>query len=145
MIGLRVLVVDDNHLVAATVAEMLAGAGSIVTIATDGVAALRLADRWFYDVLVTDLEMPNMDGWALVAALRRARPWLPVVVVSGALPADPEDADLLRGRTRLLGKPFGAPQLLSAVAHVSCALAMRGASGCDLALSAPGADGDGLG
>ena len=113
----RVLLVEDEPLVRAALAEDLAAAGLAVAAAPDAEAALRLAgaaDAPPPDVLVTDVDLgPGMDGLALAAEARRRWRTVGVVVMSG----NPEN---LRGRTlgpreQCLRKPFGPPRLVAAV------------------------------
>ncbi len=84
----RLLIAEDDHLLSATLAEFLREEGHEVTLAPDGAAALAAAEGLAFDVLLTDLRMPVMDGMALIRALRAERPDLPVVIISGDVPAD---------------------------------------------------------
>ena len=68
------LIADDNHDSAATLALLLQLEGHQVIVAHDGVAALRLADLHEPDILLLDIGMPGLDGYA-VASQVRARPW----------------------------------------------------------------------
>jgi two-component system response regulator HydG len=78
----RILVVDDEP-GARTALEQLIGAdGYVVDTAEDGVAALRVASERPPDVVVTDLDMPNMGGMELLKRLREIDPHLPVIVVT---------------------------------------------------------------
>ena len=80
----RVLLVDDDGLVRATLAEQLQGAGLDVVTVGDGPAGLRaLAADMGIALLVSDLAMPGMDGVALIQAAQRARPGLPALLVTG--------------------------------------------------------------
>jgi CheY-like chemotaxis protein len=88
--GLRVLLAEDEALVALALADCLEAMGHDVTVAGDGAAALALARRppgsTPFDLLVTDLNMPRLGGEGLIRALRTERPGLPVVVVTGSAP-----------------------------------------------------------
>lgn len=80
----RVLLVDDDGLVRATLAEQLRALGLDVATACDGPAGLRaLAADMSIALLVSDLTMPGMDGMALIQAAQRARPGLPAMLVTG--------------------------------------------------------------
>jgi CheY-like chemotaxis protein len=80
-----VLVVDDSAVARAKLRRLFVGAGYNVHVAQDGVQALALLGAGQYTLMVTDLEMPNMDGIALINACTRqaetAR--MPVIAVSG--------------------------------------------------------------
>jgi CheY-like chemotaxis protein len=118
---MRVLVAEDEALVALSLGDLLEAAGHEVELAFDGAAALAAARRpgGAPDVLVTDLNMPHLSGEALIRALRAGRPGLPVVVVTGSPP--PGGAEALRrgsggdGSLVLLAKPIDHTALLEAV------------------------------
>jgi CheY-like chemotaxis protein len=86
--ALRVLVAEDEALVALSLADLFEAEGHAVTLAPDGLKALEAAWRLgdALDVLVTDLNMPGLGGEDLIRALRAERPGLPVVVVTGSPP-----------------------------------------------------------
>jgi CheY-like chemotaxis protein len=122
--ALRVLIAEDEALVAMSLNDMLEADGHEVELAFDGVAALAAARRLgsALDVLVTDLNMPHLNGEALIRSLRAERPGLPVVVVTGSPPAG--GAAELRegggghGPLVLLHKPVDYRALLKAVREV---------------------------
>lgn len=70
--GTRILLVDDTNFFREVVGNYLAAAGYEVTSAENGAQALAMLDREPFDLVVSDLEMPVMDGWALAAAVRKA-------------------------------------------------------------------------
>ncbi len=86
--GVRVLIAEDEALIALSLADLLEAEGYEVLVAPDGAAALAAARRLgdALCVLVTDLNMPRMGGEDLIRALRAERPGLPVVVVTGSAP-----------------------------------------------------------
>ena len=86
--AVRVLVAEDEALIALSLADLLEAEGYDVALAPDGMDALDAARRLgdALAVLVTDLTMPRMGGEDLIRALRAERPGLPVVVVTGSAP-----------------------------------------------------------
>src|SRR5690242_8741849 len=88
LMALRVLVAEDEALVALALADLLDAEGYAVTLAPDGLKALEAARLLGGDlaVLVTDLNMPGMMGEDLIRALRAEQSGLPVVVVTGSPP-----------------------------------------------------------
>src|SRR5919107_4614211 len=86
--GMRVLVAEDEALIALSLADLLEAEGHEVVLAPNGADALDAARRLgdALDVLVTDLNMPRLGGEDLIRALRAERPGLPVVVVTGSAP-----------------------------------------------------------
>jgi two-component system, chemotaxis family, sensor kinase CheA len=78
----RVLVVDDSPIIRDLLAELLRDVGLVVETAADGAEAIERVDRRVPDLVLTDLEMPRMDGFGLVHAIRSRGLSVPVVVVS---------------------------------------------------------------
>lgn len=118
---LRILMAEDEWLAAEVLAEGLEDAGFRVLTAPDGQAALELvAAGADFDLLLTDLRMPRMDGRELIARLRAERPDLPVVVMTGFPPPDGASA-LHDGRAplRLLTKPIEIVPLVAALRSVA--------------------------
>jgi CheY-like chemotaxis protein len=109
---LRILVVDDEPIVLGLMRRALTDAGHGVLSATNGLEALELAATAVprVDAVVTDVQMPQMEGEALAAALRQADRNLPILFVSGF---NGGPAPNLPGP--FLAKPFTPDQLVSAV------------------------------
>jgi CheY-like chemotaxis protein/anti-sigma regulatory factor (Ser/Thr protein kinase) len=102
----RVVVVDDERDLAVMLARMLQGEGHEVHVCTRGAEALELIEQEQFDVLLTDVSMPDMDGWEVARRVKAVRPELPVAVVTG-WGSQLEGIDLeARGVDFLLGKPF---------------------------------------
>ena len=118
----RILVVDDSAGMRLYMRTIIAGAGFTCVEAVDGAAAFDLILREDFDVIITDLHMPKMDGFELISALGllpqgRRRP--PIIVASARL-----DETVVQRRpelklaARLLEKPVGVGELLVAIAAV---------------------------
>ena len=118
---LRVLMAEDEWLAAEVLAEGLEAEGFIVLTAPDGQAAFDMATGGAgFDLLLTDLRMPRMDGRELISRLRADRPDLPVVVMTGFPPPDgPEVLHGGRAPIRLLTKPIGIAPLVAALRAVA--------------------------
>ncbi len=115
--GSRILVVDDNADLRAHVAGLLARAFPDVDTATDGRDALERARRRPPDLIVADVMMPVMDGFALVRALRadpRTRS-VPIILLSARAGDESAAAGLDTGADDYLVKPFSARELLARV------------------------------
>jgi two-component system, chemotaxis family, sensor kinase CheA len=84
----RVLVVDDSPVVRDLVTEILIGQGFEVVAAPDGAEALILLERGAPDLVVTDVEMPNLDGFGLLARIRERSLGLPVIMLTTRGSAD---------------------------------------------------------
>jgi len=79
----RVLVVDDDPVVAKSIDRVLTGKGYAVITASDGPEALEKLAHEKYDAVFTDIRMPGMDGFEVARRIKAAQPWLPVVIVTG--------------------------------------------------------------
>jgi CheY-like chemotaxis protein len=115
----RILVVDDEGLVRHAVVRMLQAAGHEVREAPDGGSGLRLWRDGGADLVVTDIAMPDMTGFELIAALRAEAGAVPIIAMSGHVVVSDREvarrAELL-GAVLLLAKPFSWDQLMAAVA-----------------------------
>jgi PAS domain S-box-containing protein len=113
-----ILVVDDEEFVRETLAEMLADLNhEVITVDSGRAAAEKIAEREF-DVVFTDLAMPEMDGWETARAIRALKPELPVVLVTGygATVQPPSgELDLVAG---IIGKPFDFDQVTATLVRV---------------------------
>lgn len=79
----RVLVVDDDPVVAKSIDRVLTGKGYAVITAKDGPEALWKLAHEKYDAVFTDIRMPGMSGLEVASRIKKAQPWLPVVIVTG--------------------------------------------------------------
>ena len=83
-ISRRILVAEDNKAVQDVVSRILDFMGFEVALAANGVEALSLFFENSFDLVLTDLEMPIMDGWSLTHCIKERSPNTPVVVMTGA-------------------------------------------------------------
>jgi CheY-like chemotaxis protein len=80
----KVLLVDDNTIVRDMLIDLVGSLGYRTDGAASGQEALALFDRHRYSVVLTDLVMPGMSGWDVLAALRQRDAHLPVIIVTGS-------------------------------------------------------------
>lgn len=114
----RVLVVDDDESVRTLVAKMLLTADYVVDTASDGPGALALLEEHRYDLIVTDLKMPGMDGLSLIREVRRTTPELPVIIMTAySTEASAIEAINLGRCNGYLCKPFRMPRMLALAAR----------------------------
>lgn len=112
----RILVIDDDTVVRELTAEILGHNGHTVTQAADGNAGLAAIRSQPPELVITDMEMPGMDGVEMIKILKRELPELPIIAMSGAT----QSAQYLYlasylGAERLLNKPFAIGDLLATV------------------------------
>ncbi len=110
-----VLVVDDDTSILDTVSAILSGEGYDVVSAATGQEALAAVARKQPLLILLDMRMPVMDGWAVARSLREQGITVPIVVMTAAESAK-RWADEV-GAEGYLAKPFGLDELLSTVAR----------------------------
>lgn len=112
----RILLAEDDPTIARLIQQVLEDAGHEVTIASNGFIALDRINTGRYELLLTDLEMPRMDGGQLLRELARRRAYLPTIVVS----ARPDLTEDIRGLPvdGVVPKPFSIHDLKTAVSRV---------------------------
>lgn len=113
----RILSVDDSTSIRQLVSFTLEKEGYEVVLAVDGQDALEKAKDSPVDMVITDLNMPNIDGIALIRALR-ADPsfrFTPIVMLTTESASDKKDAGKLAGATGWIVKPFRPEQLVAVV------------------------------
>ena len=118
----KVLVVDDEIHIVHVVAIKLRSNGFEVITASNGAEALELACSQKPDIVVTDLQMPVMDGIEFVKKLRDNENTknIPVIMLTGrSFTFDQENKDRLR-IAECLGKPFSPKELLKKIEDVLC-------------------------
>jgi excisionase family DNA binding protein len=112
----RVLVVDDEASIRDLLAKTLALAEYDVDLAPDGRTALERLRIIPYDLLITDLKMPGVDGLTVIREARRLKTDLPVIIITGySTEASAIDA-LNLGVSGYLTKPFRVPMVLAKAA-----------------------------
>ncbi len=98
----------------------LAGAGYEVEQANDGCQALEIAEKHKFDLVITDVNMPNMDGITLVRELRNraSYKYVPLLVLTTEATTERKQQGKAAGATGWLVKPFNPERLLATVAKV---------------------------
>ncbi len=116
----RILAVDDSAAMRQMVGITLTGAGHQVEQAVDGVQALQIADRQEFDLVITDVNMPNMDGITLVRELRARAGYrfVPLLVLTTEATVERKQQGKAAGATGWLVKPFNPDRLLATVSKV---------------------------
>lgn len=113
-----ILVIDDDAQVLNLVSEMLRLEGHAVDVAENGLLAMRKMDCQRFDLVITDLLMPEKEGLETIVDIRRGDSCMPIVAISGGGRIGPRDyLDTARcmGADATLAKPFGRQELLSTV------------------------------
>jgi len=109
--GRRILLVEDEPELRETTAELLELLGHQVCACGDATSALAALQSGTFDVMLTDISLPDLSGEVLAAQARELRPALRVIFASGQMPK------FALERAQLLMKPFGIDQLVEALAR----------------------------
>jgi CheY-like chemotaxis protein len=118
---LSVLVVDDNESIRESLVILLSHKGHRCESATNGIEALQKVKQSNFDIVLTDLQMPEMDGVALTRELHQLFPNLPVMIMTGQSDDTLLESAISAGAKAFLSKPFGVSELvmrLQTVLHV---------------------------
>lgn len=115
-----ILLVDDHEPMRKTLSDLLQHMGHEVLTAADGRQALALQSKQPADILLTDIFMPEMDGFELIQQFRRLHPAVKIIALSGGMPKNPGGPylEIARkfGAQWILAKPFSAKQLTEVIA-----------------------------
>ena len=113
----RILVIDDEALVTTALVRMLQADGYEAVSAACGVEAIERARQCDFDLAITDLLMPGMDGLETMAALKGLDPQIAVIVLTGHAAVESSVAALKQGACDYLLKPLDFGQLRTAVSR----------------------------
>ena len=118
--GKRVMTVDDSATVRQVLQMTLEGAGYEVLAAVDGADALEQLSEEPVDMLVTDLNMPNVDGIGLIQQVRRhpGNRFMPIIMLTTESQPEKKVAGKSAGASGWITKPFRPDQLLAVVRMV---------------------------
>lgn len=112
----RILVVDDEASIREVLSKTLALAEYDVDVANDGQSALERLRAAEYDLLITDLKMPGVDGLTVIREVRRSNPGMPIIIVTGYSTESSAIEAINLGVSGYLTKPFRVPRILAAAA-----------------------------
>ncbi len=115
--GNHILVADDEPNIRNTIHDVLRKYGAVVTTAVNGAEAIALIERNTYDLVVSDIKMPDKSGYDVFAAAHKSVTTLPVILMTG-FGYDPNHSIVRasqEGLSAVLFKPFKVDQLLSEV------------------------------
>lgn len=115
-----ILIVDDTTSMRQMISFTLNSAGHEVLEASDGDEALKLANENTFDLIITDINMPNMDGIELVRSLRNNTNYkfTPIILLTTESQQSKRDEGKSAGATGWIVKPFNPEQLIQVVEKV---------------------------
>jgi DNA-binding NtrC family response regulator len=121
----KLLLVEDERIVRVTVRDALARAGYRVTDLADGAAALRAVEAERFDIVLTDVRLPGLDGVSLFRRIRQIDPDTAVLLFSGHAELDDAVAVMREGARDYIQKPFEMEELLLRLGRIRDELAFR--------------------
>ncbi|MDJ0851712.1 MAG: response regulator [Myxococcota bacterium] len=115
--GARILLVEDNEINQQVATELLEGAGMRVSLATNGREAVDAVGRADYDLVLMDIQMPEMDGFQATAEIRKDARFreLPILAMTAHALAGDRDRSLAAGMNEHVTKPIDPDQLFAAL------------------------------
>lgn len=113
----RVLVVDDNARARQSMVDVLTAAGHEVTASSSAIEALKRVEKQTFDVIITDLQMPAMDGLAFIRTLAERKVEVQIVMVTAFASVSSAVEAMRFGAFDYIEKPFDVEQLESLVAR----------------------------
>lgn len=111
----RVLVVEDNAHLSQLIGLHLRDSGCSVTLARDGLQGLQAARESVHDLVILDVMLPGVDGYAVCRSLREERPGLPIFMLTSLVQEDDRVRGLETGADDYITKPFSMRELVARV------------------------------
>jgi DNA-binding NtrC family response regulator len=112
----KALVIDDEQIVLDSVSKILTDENYQVDVSLSGRKGLEGAIQGDYDIVLTDIRMPDIGGMRVLRDIKRAKPSLPVVIITGYATVRSAVQAMKLGAADYIEKPFTPDQLLKAVA-----------------------------
>lgn len=122
---IKALVIDDEKIVLDSVKKILAAENYAVDVSLSGISGIRLAVAQPFDVVLTDIRMPDIGGLIVLRDIKRAKPDLPVIIITGYGTVRSAIQAMKLGAADYIEKPFSPDQLMTAVAGVMAAKGER--------------------
>lgn len=119
----RILIAEDEDTLRRFVARALAMDGHVIVEAGDGAEALEHIEAEAFDLLLSDIRMPVMDGIALATETAKLRPAMPILLMTGYAEQRERAEPLMRIVVDVVSKPFTLPQIRQAVSDALMAKA----------------------
>ena len=108
----RILVVDDEVAIRDLIKEVMQLAGFEVSVCEDGLTALNLIRRERFDLIILDVNLPKLDGFALLQKVRESAPSQPIILISARTDKEDVTHGLRLGADDYIRKPFGIEELV---------------------------------
>lgn len=119
--SIMVLAIDDSRTIRSMVRQALAAAGFSCELAEDGIEGVRRFEELRPDVVITDINMPHMDGFGVIEAIRKdvANRRIPILVLTTETATEFKTRARDAGATGWIGKPFDDQALVQVIRRVT--------------------------
>ena len=114
----KILIVEDNDILREMLSVTLLSHGYLVETAHDGLSGLQKLEKYSYDLLITDNQMPRMEGLELIREIYRREMCIKTLFISGQFTKDIMERARERGVLEFLAKPFSFNLMLETVRKV---------------------------
>lgn len=111
----RILVIDDEEIVRISCKKCLAPEGYDIDVAPNGTEGMRLTEANAYDLILTDLKMPDMDGMEFLVKTKERQPHAKVIMITGYSTVEHAVKAIRAGAYNYIEKPFTPDALITAV------------------------------
>ena len=112
---MKILIVEDEKLLADSLKTLLESKGFDVETVYDGISGAEYAELGVYDLLILDVMMPGMDGYAVARAVRARRCGVPILMLTARAGLEDRVEGLNAGADYYLAKPFDMRELLACI------------------------------
>lgn len=114
----RILVIDDEQIVLDSVSKILTSYGYDVSTTSTAKVGIRRATNEPFHIVLTDIRMPDMDGLTVLRDIKRAKPTLPVLIITGYATVNSAIQSMKLGAANYIEKPFSPEELVQVVVAV---------------------------
>jgi DNA-binding NtrC family response regulator len=111
----KILVIDDEEIVRISCKKCLVPEGYDVSVAATGIEGMKLAKENRYDLILTDLKMPDMDGMEFLVSMKETQHEVKVIMITGYSTVDNAEEAIRLGAHNYIEKPFTPDTLIAAV------------------------------
>lgn len=111
----KILVIDDEEIVRISCKKCLTPEGYDVSVASTGLEGTKLAKENHYDLILTDLKMPDMDGMEFLIRMKETQPEAKVIMITGYSTVEHAEEAIRLGAYNYIEKPFTPDTLVTAV------------------------------
>lgn len=112
---INILVVDDEVMICNTIKRALRVDGLLVSFVLSVKEAIDMMEKQIFNLIITDIKMPEIDGIAFMKIIKRDRPEIPILAISGFATGKMAKEVSMNGAYGFLEKPFAIEDLLSKV------------------------------